>query len=196
MERVGVVALVVSLGTAVVEPARARAATARPDQAVTAVAGRYALHATARVRANPVVDRELETDGDVEIRPGRASGVVQLRVSAEGYACELAARAGERGELVLEPGQRCSFDVAEPEVRGHVDARLVSARGRVQGDELVLELSWELSGSLSLLVTGRRIELMGRAIEVPDAWAPHLPLRGTADTAGRGSRKAAATPRR
>ena len=43
-----------------------------------------------------------------------------------------------------------------------------------------------LSGTVSMRVGGQRIEVMGSEIEVPDGWAPEVPVRGTADARGEG----------
>ncbi|WP_243337037.1 hypothetical protein [Anaeromyxobacter soli] len=153
-------------------------------------AGDYRVAATVRVHAGGVLDREVREDARAVVAPASA-GRVRVRLSARGKTCELSARAGAQGELTFTPGQRCALDLDEEDVRGRVDATLGSGTGRAQGDALTLALAWSLAGAVSLRVGGQRMEVMGSEIAVPDAWAPEVPLRGTADARGEGRRSGA-----
>ncbi|HSD20262.1 MAG TPA: hypothetical protein VLC54_09495, partial [Anaeromyxobacter sp.] len=170
------------------------AASAGPE----APSGDYRVAATLRVRAGTLLDREVREDARATLAPG-AGGQVRVRLFARGKTCELAARAGQRGELTFAPGQRCALDLDEEDVRGRVEATLGSGSGRAHGDALELSLAWELSGAVRMRVGGQRIEVMGSEIAVPDSWAPEVPVRGTADARGEGrraggARRGTATP--
>jgi hypothetical protein len=146
------------------------------------IEGRYRLDAHARVDASPGVDRAVDTEAVAVVTAPDRGGIVHVRLTSEGYACDLVARADAAGALALAAGQRCAVRLDRPEVRGAVDARLTSGRGRCDGQSLELDLRWDLSGRVSLLVGGQRMEVMGRELDVPSAWAPEVPLRGTAAT--------------
>ena len=167
------------------------ACAALPASAATpAPSGDYRVTTTLRVHAGGLLDREVREDARVTLAPA-AAGRVRVRLAARGKSCELAARAGSRGELTFEPGQRCALDLDEEDARGRVVATLGSGTGRAHGDALELTLAWELSGAVSMRVGGQRIEVMGSEIEVPDSWAPEVPVRGTADARGEGRRSGA-----
>jgi hypothetical protein len=181
-----------------VTPAAALLALALAGAAVRVpprIEGRYRLDAHARVDASPGVDRAVDTEAIAVVSAPDRGGVVHVRLTSEGYACELAARADAAGALAFGAGQRCAVRLDRPEVRGAVDARLTSGRGRGDGQSLELDLRWELSGRVSLLVGGQRMEVMGRELDVPSAWAPEVPLRGTATTHAAGRRAPAGAAR-
>lgn len=161
-------------------------AAAEPTPA-TAIRGTYRLSGTARVDAGPVLSREMEARADAVLSPGRGARAVRARLLAEGHACELSATLGEGGALAFEPGQRCVFEVQDPEARGRVEARLRSGKGRCAGGKLALDLAFELSGTLALR-TAQRVEVMGSPVELPAAWTPDLPVRGEARTVAQGKR--------
>jgi hypothetical protein len=177
-------------------PSRARLATAALALSAATVGlaspadalrGTYRLSGTARVDAGPVLSRQVEARADAILSPGGGPRGVRARLLSQGHACELAATVGEGGALAFEAGQRCAFDVRDSDARGHVEARLRSGRGRAEGRKLSLDLTFELSGALSLR-TGERIEVMGRTVELPAAWTPELPLSGEARTVAEGAR--------
>lgn len=149
--------------------------------------GTYRLAGSARVDAGPVLSRSVEARADAVLSPGRGPRAVRARLLAEGHACELAATLGEGGALAFEPGQRCAFAVQEPDARGSVEARLRAGRGKCEGGRLSLDLTFELSGALSMR-TGQAIEVMGTKVELPAAWTPDLPLRGEARAVAEGGR--------
>lgn len=154
------------------------------------VHGTYRLHGTARVSARPLPSREVEAHADAVLRPGAGPRDVRAHVAAEGYRCELDARVGEGGHLSFPAGQRCALDIDEPDARGRVEARLRSGGGRIGGGRLGLELSWDLSGSVRLRSEQRRIEVLGREIDVPGGWMPEVPVEGEAQVVVAGRRDA------
>jgi hypothetical protein len=71
--------------------------------------------------------------------------------------------------LSFRPGQRCVVDVREPEVRGSVALVLRTGGGRIDGEVLSLDLSFDVSGDLALGTGGAFLPPMpvegeGRAI--------------------------------
>lgn len=150
-------------------------------------AGTYRLRGTARVEAGPILSRVVEGRADAVLRPAGPPGAVRVRLAAQGHACELGGTASQDGALVLEAGQRCTFDLDDPGARGRVEARLRSGRGTLRGRTLALELSFELSGALSLQ-TARQVEVLGRTVDLPAAWTPELPVRGEATAVAEGER--------
>lgn len=164
----------------------AAAAAAAPSPA-DAVRGTYRLVGTAKVDAGPVLSRRVEARADAVVSRGASARAVRVRVLAEGRSCELAATVGEGGALAFEAGQRCAFDVSDPDARGHVEARLRSGAGRCEGGRLSLDLAFELGGTLAIR-TGQRVEVMGQTIELPQAWTPELPVRGEARATAEGKR--------
>lgn len=172
------------------------AAPARPAQgAASSAPGTWLLHVTANVRASPVVDERFERDVEVTLSPYAGSGTVRVRLESERYACDLAARLSAGGQIALDPGQRCTLDVREPTARGRVEARLESGSGRLRGDRMEIDVSWALSGSMSLLVGGQTMEVLGREVEVPATWMPEVPLKGTVRATGSGTRTGTAAAR-
>jgi len=153
------------------------------------VRGVYRLHGTARVDAGPVLSREIEVHADATLGRGAAARAVRARLAAEGHACELTAALEDGGALVFEAGQRCAFDLDDPGARGRVEARLRAGRGRLRGDTLSLDLTWDLSGALRLR-TSERVQVLGRDVELPSAWTPEIPVRGEARAEAEGHRDA------
>jgi hypothetical protein len=169
--------------------------TAAAPRGAGAIHGTYRLSGTARVDAGPILSRNVETRADAVLSPGRGSRAVRARLVAEGHACELAATLGDGGALTFDPGQRCTFEVRDPDARGRVEARLRSGQGRCEGGKLALDLTFELTGALSVR-TAQRVEVMGSSVELPAAWTPELPLRGEARTVAEGKRdRSRAAPR-
>ena len=158
--------------------------------------GTYRLHGKARVAAKPLLDRDVDANGDAVLAPGPGPTDVRARLAAEGYACELVAQLGADGALLFAEGQRCALEVQRPDAKGHLDATLSSGRGALRGgDELDLDLSWDVAGRLSLR-TGRTIEVLGTRVDVPAAWLPETPVHGTAraTVSGHRDRSRAAEP--
>ena len=153
--------------------------TARKDTSARPAAESYPLRAQVRVRASPVLDRDVDGEAVATISPA-AAGMLRVRLESSGYACELEARRSGEGDLAFAPGQRCASDVSEPTARGRAEATLRSGSGRLSGDRLALELAFDLAGTMSLQLEGRTMEVLGQTVELPAGWTPALPLRGTA----------------
>jgi len=148
--------------------------------------GTYRLSGTTRIDAGAALSQEIETRADAVLRAGPQSAV-RARLAAQGHACELAATIGEGGALAFEAGQRCVLDLRDPEASGHVEARLRAGRGRLRDRRLSLDLTWDLSGAVSLR-TAQRVQVLGKDVELPAAWAPEIPVRGEAHARAEGDR--------
>lgn len=146
--------------------------------------GTYRMEGTSRVDAVAPLGGDLEARGDAIVRTG-AAGAVRLRLAAEGQVCELAATRADDGALSFEAGQRCAFDLREEDARGHVEARLRSGRGRLQGRHLALDLAFDLSGKVAVK-TAAKVQVFG--MELPSAWTPDIPLDGAATVHAEGDR--------
>jgi hypothetical protein len=145
--------------------------------------GTYRLQGTARISTPPLLDRNLEVRADAVLSAGRGPREVRARLAAQGQRCELVARLDETGALAFDPGQRCAVEVDGPDTRGRLDARLRSGRGRVGDGDLALDLTWEVSGTLRVRVTG------GSAVlGIPETWGPEVKVRGEARGTARGRR--------
>jgi hypothetical protein len=135
---------------------------------------------------------ELDAADDFEalwtLRAVVAEAPLDRDRAGDGPLDDLAARLRGAGDLALEAGQACPLDVAEPEVRGHLDARLRSGRGRTSDAALALELELDVSGALSTRLTGRGVRVLGAEVSLPEAWAPELPVRGTVTASATGRR--------
>jgi hypothetical protein len=148
------------------------------------VAGTYRMKGTARVDAAAPFGRAIESRGDAVVRT--AGRTVRLRLASLGQACELAASRSGDGALAFEPGQRCAFDLREPDgARGHVDARLRSGSGRLRDRHLSIDLAFELAGKVALQ-TSQGTRMLG--VELPSSWTPDLPVEGAAGVRAEGDR--------
>lgn len=154
--------------------------------------GTYRLVGTARIVASPILDREVDLHADAIVEPAGGPGAVRVRLAAEGHACALVARIEGDGALVLAPGQRCTVDVRTPELRGRVEARLRSGRGRLRDGRLALELLADLAGGLGVRAGGGQV----LGAELPAAWTPEVPIRGEARARAEGRRDASRAPGR
>jgi hypothetical protein len=144
------------------------------------LAGRYLLQGTARLRATGLPADERPVEALALVGPGHTPAEVLLHLRAQGHSCDLIARRGERGALLLDRGQRCRLDVDGPDARGRIDARLREGSGSLRGDELSLRLGWDLDGSLRT-----RLELPGAG----ETWTPGLAVSGSAEGDVRGRRE-------
>jgi hypothetical protein len=145
--------------------------------------GTYRLHGKARASTPPLLDRELDVHADAVLSPGRGPREVRARLAAQGQRCDLVAKLDDAGALTFEPGQRCVLEVDAPDARGRLDARLRSGRGRLGDGDLSLDLSWQVSGALSVRVTAG-----SPAMGIPETWAPVVPVRGEARGTAQGRR--------
>jgi hypothetical protein len=154
--------------------------------------GAYRVTGTALVRASPALDERIDVDVAVLVAAGARKGQLTLYLSSEGYACDL--KATLNGDvLAFAAGQTCAIEVNEDQARGPVEARLRRGNGRLRNGTLALELAWDVTGELTMQVGGQRVEVLGRVVEVPAAWAPRMPFRGTVDARGEGPREAASS---
>jgi hypothetical protein len=148
------------------------------------VAGTYRLRGTARVDAAAPLGRNIESRGDAVVRAA-AAGAVRLRLVSLGHACELAASRAADGALAFAAGQRCAFDLDDPDARGHVEARLRAGSGRLRDRHLSLDLAFDLSGAVAIR-TVERVQVLG--MEIPSSWTPDLPVSGPAAVRAEGDR--------
>ena len=156
--------------------------------------GIYRLQGRARVAAQPLMNRDVDVNADAVLQPGPGPSDVRARLAAEGYACDLLARIDGDGALAFPEGQRCDLEVRSPDARGHLEATLRSGRGQLRnGEELELELAWEVAGRLSVRAD-RAIEVLGTRVDVPATWMLEAPVRGNAraTVSGRRDRSRAA----
>jgi len=164
------------------------ASMASPSDLPASDAGRYALHGTSHVAGTSLGARVVAADLLAEVGPGRSASEVRVKLVWHAYRCELTAQIAA-GDLAFPDGQTCLIEVLEPEARGRVEARLTSGRGRLQGGELELELSFEVAGALQTHLAARRVTVLGTELEVPDAWMPELPVSGRVTSSARGRRE-------
>jgi hypothetical protein len=151
------------------------------------IRGTYRMQGFAHIATRPAIDREVELHADAILEPGARPDDVRAHLAARGHACDLLARIGRAGALGFEAGQRCMIDIDDPDARGRIEARLGSGRGQLQGERLTLELSWELSGTLSLRTT-TRVHVPGTGVEIPETWTPAVRVRGEARATAEGKR--------
>lgn len=158
------------------------ALAASPGAAGDDVRGTYRIRGTAHVDAVTPLGRTTEARGDASVRAG-AGATILLRLASRGQSCELTATRARDGGLSFATGQRCAFDLRDPDTRGHVEARLRSGSGRLRERHLALDLSFELSGVVALR-TAAGLEALG----IPPSWTPDLPVNGGASLRAEGDR--------
>ncbi len=158
-------------------------AQARPPEAL----GTYRLAGTARIAAGAALDRTVPVHADALLLPGAGPRDLLVRLGAEGASCDLMARLDDGGTLSFAPPQRCDVALRGPDARGHVDARLRSGRGRLRDDQLELETSWDLDGTVSFR-SGGRVQVLGSELVLPSGWTPELPVQGRAQASASGRR--------
>jgi hypothetical protein len=163
-------------------------ASAREPVTPASLAGRYALTVKLHVDATGLPARDDSAGIDAIVRAGPASDAVRVQLTWGRYACDLAAQLRDGGDLALEPGQACAVDVAEPDARGHLDARLRSGRGHAGESALDLDLAFDVRGALSTRVAAQGVKVLGANVSLPETWTPYLPVRGTVAASGSGPR--------
>jgi hypothetical protein len=149
--------------------------------------GTYRLQGRARLDASPFPATDEEVHADAVLSPGSRPGELRIHLAAQGFACELAATVDAAGALALPQGQRCNVDLRSDRTDGRVDARLVSGRGRADGEVLELELAFALSGSVRLR-GGGSLEALGQILSLPGTSRDPLPVRGEASGRAAGQR--------
>lgn len=150
-------------------------------------AGRFLLRGTARVDVTNLPARDYPVDALALVAPGREPGTVVLHLRARGHACELRGRIGPGQALAIDAGQSCTIDQrGAPPAR--LRAELRAGSGRLGADELTLDLTWDVSGTVSASAVAEVI--VPGALELPA-----LPVSGTVATEAHGRHDGAAARR-
>jgi hypothetical protein len=121
------------------------------------VEGTYRMEAGVHLQAEPLPD-DVELKADAVVTSGANPGEIQLRLAAQGEACELTARLDEQGGLVLAPGQKCPVELGDGMIQGKLVAKLRRGRGRIGDGRLSLDLAFDLRGAVRLGPGQTRIE--------------------------------------
>ena len=140
-------------------------------------------HDHLRVHAGGLLDREVR-ETRVTLAPA-AAGRVRVRLAARGRSCELAARRARGASAHVRAGaalRSISTSRKPAAVSLRRSGRAPGARTATRWSDACVGLS----GTVSMRVGGRADRGDGSEIEVPDGWAPEVPVRGTADARGRG----------
>jgi hypothetical protein len=161
------------------------AAAPAPPAAEDAL-GTYRLQGVAQLSAPPMLEREVEVHADAILLPGSGPGELRALLASEGRTCELKARLDRAGALRFPEGQRCRFEIDDKEVRGRIEARLRAGSGQSGRGRLALELSWELSGTLSLRAAP--LQVPWTDLQLSETWTPAVPVSGTARATASGRR--------
>lgn len=171
------VAALAALAAALAAPARAAPPGDDPG-------GTYRMQGTARIDAAAPLARNLDSRGDAVVRVA-GPGAVRIRLASMGQACELSASRRDDGALAFAAGQRCVFDLRDPDARGHVEGRLRQGHGRLRDRHLALDLVFDLSGAVALR-TAAGVQMLG--VELPATWTPDIRLDGGAAVRAEGDR--------
>jgi hypothetical protein len=163
--------------------------TAPPPSTPQGITGTYAVAGTVHASVSPFPARDFP--GELTATLSRAPGQqgLSLRLEARGYRCTLPVQAGTDGSLVFPDRATCPLDVAEPDARGHVDAQLRTARGRVLEGRLEMAVEFAVSGTMQVRVPSKKIRILGSEVQTPATWTPSAPVRGTVAASGQGSRQ-------
>lgn len=157
-----------------------------PDDAIV---GTYGVAGTAHVSVSPFPAHDYPGAMTATFSRASGPGALSLRLEARGYGCTLQVQVGPDGSLRFPDDARCPLDIAEPDARGHVDARLRTGRGRVVGDTLELALQLDVNGTIQMRIPSRTIRIFGTEIQSPATWAPVAPVRGNVSASGLGSKR-------
>ena len=137
---------------------------------------------------SPFPARDYPGEMTATLSRSSAPGAFSLRLDARGYACTLQVRADKEGSLQFLQGATCPLDITQPDARGHVDAQLRNARGRVVDDRLELALQFDVKGSIQLRIPSKTIRIFGAEFQSPATWAPSTPVHGNVAASGQGQR--------
>ena len=165
------------------------AAVALSTSGAKGLSGTYEVAGTAHVSVSPFPARDFPGEMTATLSRASGPGALSLRLEARGYGCTLQVQAASDGSLQFPVDARCPVDVAQPDARGHLDAQLRTARGRVAGDTLELALQFDVTGSIQMRIPPRTIHILGAEMQSPATWAPAAPVQGTVAASGQGSRK-------
>ena len=152
-------------------------------------AGKYQLAGTAHVSVSPFPTQEYPGEISATLSR-RGADAFALRMETRGYACTLPVVVAADGSVRFPDGATCPLDVSEPDARGHLEARLRTARGHVGADKLEMDLQLDVKGSIQLKIPSKTIRILGSAIQTPATWAPSAPMHGTVSATASGARKA------
>ena len=171
-------------GLLVVMALGAGARTAEPADP----AGKYQLAGTAHVSVSPFPTQEYPGEISATLSRRRADAFA-LRMETRGYACTLPVVVAADGSVAFPERATCPLDVSEPDARGHLEARLRSARGHVGADTLEMDLQLDVKGSVQLKIPSRTIRILGSEIQTPATWTPSALMHGTVSATARGARR-------
>jgi hypothetical protein len=153
------------------------------------ISGTYDIAGTAHVSVSPFPAHDYPGNLTATLSRTAAPGAFSLRIEGRGYGCTLPVRASEDGSLQFPETATCPLDIAQPDARGHVDAQLRTARGRVANGTLELVLQFDVNGSVQMKIPSKTIHIFGIDFQSPAGWAPTAPVRGTVAASGQGARK-------
>jgi hypothetical protein len=125
----------------------------------------------------------------VTMTPAQRPDHVSLRLESSGHSCVLDALRSGDGALEFSTPATCPVDVSRREARGHIDAQLRSGRGTLRGDQLVLDLRFDVAGRIATRVSRTSLNVLGMEVVVPEGWTPAAPVRGTVTSRATGSRE-------
>jgi hypothetical protein len=152
------------------------------------ISGKYDVAGTAHVSISPFPVHDYPGELTATLSRSPAPGAFSLRLEARGYACTLPVRAARDGSLQFPDRAACPLDISQSDARGHVDAQLRTARGRVVEDRLEMDLQFDVNGSIQMKIPSRTIRIFGAEIQSPATWAPTAPVHGTIAASGQGPR--------
>jgi hypothetical protein len=152
------------------------------------ISGTYDVRGTAHVSVSPFPAHDYPGNLTAILSRTAAPGAFSLRIEGRGYGCTVQVRASEDGSLQFPETATCPLDIAQPDARGHVDAQLRTARGRVVNDRLELVLEFDVNGSVQMKVPSKTIRVFGTDFQSPAGWAPTAPVHGTVAASGQGAR--------
>ena len=153
------------------------------------ISGTYDVAGTAHVSVSPFPAHDYPGQLTATLSRTSGPGAFSLRIEDRGYGCTLPVRVSDDGSLQFPESATCPLDIAQPDARGHVDAQLRMARGRVANGTLELVLQFDVSGSVQVKIPSKTIHVFGTDYRSPATWAPAAPVHGTVAASGQGARK-------
>jgi hypothetical protein len=154
-----------------------------------ALAAIFVLTGSAHVQVAPFPPGDHPGEMRVIVDQARTPGHVSVRLESGGYSCVLDASRSGSGTLEFTTPATCPVDVARPDARGRIDARLRSGRGTVRDGRLTLDLQFDVNGRIATRIPRTSFTLLGTEFVVPEGWTPAAPVRGTVTSSGSGTRQ-------
>jgi hypothetical protein len=154
-----------------------------------ALAAVFVLTGSAHVQVAPFPPGDHPGEMRVIVDQARTPGHVSVRLESRGYSCVLDASRSGGGALEFTTPATCPVDVARPDARGRIDARLRSGRGTVRDDRLTLDLQFDVNGRIATRIPRTSFTVLGTEFVVPEGWTPAAPVRGTVTSSGSGTRQ-------